>query len=301
MTKKRKLKRVVIQEELVALMGDHVNALILKQFLYWGERVRDFDKFIAEEKGRDPDTRIELTRGWIYKSAEELADELMISISSRTLARRIEDVVSAGWLDRRRNPYHAWDRTWQYRPNLRKIQAGLRKLGYALEGYPVLPDVQCNGQGDESIGQGDEALPEITTEIVPEIPAEAAAEPQPLKLDINFSTALKEYQNAFGPLGSQHLFEKFQMLWDEHSRLEVHQYARKEMYQAMMRDEGHVRPNLGYYAQCLATGAARAQGKRKERQSGAKRRNVSKRTAADPEDPDIKAWLEKRREHGRSD
>ena len=121
------------------------------------------------------------------------------------------------------------------------------------------------------------------------------------KLDINFSTALKEYQNTFGPLGSQHLYEKFQMLWDEYPKLEVHRYARKEMYQAMMRTENHVRPNLGYYAQCLATGAARAQGKREERQGRAKRRDVRKREVADINDPAIQAWLKERRERGTSD
>jgi hypothetical protein len=46
----RKLKRVVIKEELVALTGDIIEAIILNQFLYWSERVEDFDKFIMEEK-----------------------------------------------------------------------------------------------------------------------------------------------------------------------------------------------------------------------------------------------------------
>jgi len=118
------------------------------------------------------------------------------------------------------------------------------------------------------------------------------------KLDINFSTALKEYQNTFGPLGSQHLYAKFQMLWDEYPKLETHKYARKEMYQAMMREEGHVRPNLGYYAQCLATGSARDQGKRQKRQSGARQLSGRTHAMADPNDPDIKAWLEKRRQSG---
>jgi len=312
MTKKRKLKRVVIQEELVALTGDHLNALILKQFLYWGERVQDFDKFIAEEKERDPDAAMESTHGWIYKSAEELADELMISVSPRTVARRIEGIIKAGWLDRRRNPHHAWDRTWQYRPNLLNVQAGLQRLGYALEGYPLLSDVQCIGHGVESIGHGVEsighgvesighgvqALPEITTETTPEIIAEAAAEQQPPKLDINFSTALKEYQNTFGPLGSSLLYEKFQMLFDEYPDLKTHAYARKEMYRAMMREENHICPNLGYYAQCLATGAARAKGKQEERRKGDKRRNVPKYTVADINDPAIQAWLAERKEHG---
>lgn len=34
----RKLKRVVIKEELVILTGDHIAALALNQFLYWFER-----------------------------------------------------------------------------------------------------------------------------------------------------------------------------------------------------------------------------------------------------------------------
>ena len=121
------------------------------------------------------------------------------------------------------------------------------------------------------------------------------------KLDVNFSTALKAYQNTFGPLGSQHLYEKFQMLWDEYPELEVHKYARKEMHRAMMREENHVQPNLGYYAQCLATGAARAQGKREGRRSGAKRRDVRTHEVADINDPAIQAWLEERGKDGASD
>ena len=48
----QKLKRVVIKEELVVLTGDIFKAVILNQFLYWSERVKDFDKFISEEKVR---------------------------------------------------------------------------------------------------------------------------------------------------------------------------------------------------------------------------------------------------------
>ena len=121
---------------------------------------------------------------------------------------------------------------------------------------------------------------------------------QPPKLDINFSTALREYQNTFGPLGSSLLFEKFQMLWDEHPDLKIHTYARKEMYRAMMREEHHIHPNLSYYARCLATGAARAKGKREERQGKAKRGSGRTHKIADINDPAIQEWLAERRERG---
>ena len=43
-----KLKRVVIKQELVELTGDYRAALILNQFIYWTERMRDTDKYIRE-------------------------------------------------------------------------------------------------------------------------------------------------------------------------------------------------------------------------------------------------------------
>ena len=45
----KKLKRAVIKEELLILTGHFLEALILNQFLYWSERVRDLDVFILEE------------------------------------------------------------------------------------------------------------------------------------------------------------------------------------------------------------------------------------------------------------
>lgn len=193
----RKLKRVVIKEELVALTGDTTAAIILNQFIYWSERVRDFDKFIEEEKERmamgGEEVSIEKRNGWIYKKVEELADEIMVTKSSKTVRRRIKDLVDAGWIDERNNPKVPWDRTKQYRVNITKIQYDLQKLGYALEGYPLqMPtdtgvgydgdtakdnvsnatgkitdcngqDVKCSGQDVTCKGQGVGTIPKTTT------------------------------------------------------------------------------------------------------------------------------------------
>ncbi len=132
------LKRVVIKEELVKLTGHWRTALILNQFLYWLQRHRHYDQFIAEEQVRTPELQVPFTYGWIYKSAKELLEELMIDVSEVTLRRDIKLLVDREWLAERHNPSHKWDRELQYRPDIRQIQLDLQALGYALEGYPLL-------------------------------------------------------------------------------------------------------------------------------------------------------------------
>lgn len=139
-----KLKRVVIKEELVALTGDYKKALMLNQFIYWSERVKDFDKFMTEEKERfikhgkyEVADEIILTNGWIYKKSEELSDELMIDYKIKAMRVHLKSLVEKGWLDERNNPNFNWDKTKQYRVNLIKIQQDLLKLGYSLEGYSM--------------------------------------------------------------------------------------------------------------------------------------------------------------------
>lgn len=143
-----KLKRAVIKEELVALTGDYRLAIVLNQMIYWSERVRDFDKFIEEEKKRilsyaqsEKDTQrveaLKLTRGWIYKKAEELAEETMMNVSKTTMGKYLDKLVEKGWLEKRRNPHLPLDKTYQYRVNIGKIQSDLLALGYSLEGYKI--------------------------------------------------------------------------------------------------------------------------------------------------------------------
>ncbi|MDO0823511.1 DnaA N-terminal domain-containing protein [Desulfosporosinus nitroreducens] len=76
-----------------------------------------------------------LSNGWIYKKATELAEETMLSLKETAMRTHISYLVDQGWLSRRRNPDEKWDKTFQYRVNLIKIQVDLFKLGYVLEGY----------------------------------------------------------------------------------------------------------------------------------------------------------------------
>jgi hypothetical protein len=145
----RRLKRVVIKEELVELTGDFVKAVLLQQMLYWSERVRDFKQFAREELQRaekwgPPETLDgkkefvdDMVYGWVYKTAEELSSETMLNLAANTIRRHLKELVEKGYLLERSNPKYRWDRTLQYRVDLLKVQTDLMALGYPLEGYSV--------------------------------------------------------------------------------------------------------------------------------------------------------------------
>ncbi len=141
----KKLKRMVIKEELVALTGDFKLAIVLNQMIYWAEKRNDADKFIEEERDRynkysvsaSDSPNIEISHGWIYKKAEELAEETMIGVSKKTMLNYLDTLTQKGWLHRRRNPKLAMDKTYQYRVDLVAIQKDLLSLGYSLDGYSI--------------------------------------------------------------------------------------------------------------------------------------------------------------------
>ena len=164
----KELKEAVIREEYVALTGHWISAVMLNQFLYWGKRTNDTDKYIIEEQERDENVNIELTHGWIWKKADELADEIMIKMSTSTARKYIKELTDAGWLDVRRNPKHKWDKTLQYRPNIRKIDRDLKKIGYRLQGWKKVTSILDNDHrssvDEPRTSDNETAVPETITE-----------------------------------------------------------------------------------------------------------------------------------------
>jgi|LFRM01.1.fsa_nt_gb hypothetical protein len=199
MKEPKRLKRVVIKEEFVALTGSVEKAIILNQLLYWSERIKDFDKFITEENARKEKHGIEeiedLCHGWIYKTSLELSEETMLGKSPQTIRRHLDELIEKGWIQARKNPKYKWDQTYQYRVNIVKIQSDLFELGYPLDGYehsfsPI--SKMENGETTENIAisilengepkmeiqtvKTGDAIPEITTEITTEIEEERITE-----------------------------------------------------------------------------------------------------------------------------
>nr|DAM40570.1 MAG TPA: DNA binding protein [Caudoviricetes sp.] len=143
-----KIKKAVLREDLLAITGDFRKAIILKQFIYWSERVSDADKFIEKENAiakNNGEEERELFYGWIYKTADELAEEIMLGLSASQVRRYVRDLVDMGFISKRNNPKYKWDRTLQYRVNLVNIAKALKEKGYPLSEYKIeLPDDLSN-------------------------------------------------------------------------------------------------------------------------------------------------------------
>ena len=164
-----------------------MTAMILQQFIYWSERRKDADKFIQEEiniaqkygnEKTGNSASLELSYGWIYKKTEELAEELMLNLTRVTVRKHIVSLVTAGFIDERRNPKFKWDQTVQYRLNLNNICIALNKMGYNLEGYSNFVSA-CNcSVSNFDIGESKilRTIPEITTETPKTAPAVKPAE-----------------------------------------------------------------------------------------------------------------------------
>lgn len=192
----QKIKRAVIKEELVALTGDFKKAVILNQFIYWSERVSDFDKFVEEEKKRasfamtseergqaEIVEQLPLSQGWIYKSAEEMSEETMLGLSRSNIGTHLNYLVEQGWLDRRKNPKWKADKTFQYRVNIINIQRDLLILGYSLEGYKI----------DISLFQNETSMSNNRTSVFRNETASSKTEQQVLKQNSNTRDYFKEY------------------------------------------------------------------------------------------------------------
>ncbi|MFT9057405.1 MAG: hypothetical protein ABF449_12480 [Ethanoligenens sp.] len=152
----RRVKRAIIKEEYIAITGDMVEAVILNQMIYWSERVSDFDAFIIEERARqkqdgETESDFSLQHGWIYKSADQLKEEIMSQDSTRTINRKLDSLVEKKFLSRRRNPHSKYDHKYQYRVDFAAIVAALDANGYVLEGYAKLPTYEKKeGPANES-------------------------------------------------------------------------------------------------------------------------------------------------------
>lgn len=143
-----KIRKVVLREDLLAITEDFREAIILSQFIYWSERVKDADKLIEQENEiarRNGAVEREPLYGWIYKSAKEMADETMLGIGEKQARRYMSSLVAKGFLCERYNPKYKWDRKMQYKINLVNIGLALREKGYPLSDYkielPETPDI----------------------------------------------------------------------------------------------------------------------------------------------------------------
>ncbi|MBL8675987.1 MAG: hypothetical protein JNJ47_00955 [Alphaproteobacteria bacterium] len=126
----------IAREEFVDLTQDLMMAMILNQLLYWSQRVKDFDLFLEEEKAFSTEYERPTRYGWFYKSAIELSEETMLRLTKVTMRKYLHCLIENGWISERANALNKWDRTTQYRVNLKNLHIDLQKLGWDLPGFP---------------------------------------------------------------------------------------------------------------------------------------------------------------------
>ncbi len=128
----------IIRKEFVMLTGNHFSATILNQLLYWTLRVKDFDLFLEEERTlpilekNEENSDDPKSHGWIYKTAHELIDETMLGISHPTMRKYLKQLIDEGWIWERVHPHSKWNKTTQYRVNIKKILKDLIAIGHHL-------------------------------------------------------------------------------------------------------------------------------------------------------------------------
>ena len=156
----RKLKRVIIREEYLALTGNYVRAILLHQLEFRQKCAFDVDRYLTEEGQKLTQegviANILPANGWFYKKAAELAEETMLDLDETTIRRHLKFFIQHGWVDERHNPHKKWDRTMQYRLNLVQIKRDLEALGYQLEGWifdePLTPIESTTGKMPDGSG-----------------------------------------------------------------------------------------------------------------------------------------------------
>lgn len=147
-------KIAICRESLFELTGGLAAAIVLNQFIYWAKCKAEADAMYAKEikayENEHGELDFKLTYGWVYKSADELAEETMLGISRTSIRRIVKQLVDKGYIMERRNPNYTWDRTYQYNVNFVLIQRDLLKLGYSLDGYTIGRSINLNASNKEA-------------------------------------------------------------------------------------------------------------------------------------------------------
>jgi hypothetical protein len=137
----RKLKRVIIREEYVALTGDYKKAVLLHELEYRQTRAYDLDGYLEEEGERlgrqGVAANVAPSKGWFRRPAEQLSQDTLLNLSPSNILSHLQVLIARGWVQERKNPSQRRDRTKQYRLNLVRLKTDLEQIGYQLEGWAL--------------------------------------------------------------------------------------------------------------------------------------------------------------------
>ncbi len=144
-------KPAVIRQSLVSLTEEPCSAVILDQLLYEALSVQDFELFVAEEKRASLENRVSFYHGWFSKSAQELLEDSMLTMSVSTLRRYLSILIKRGWVQTRKSSQNKGTRTPHYRVNLKKLCSDLYEHGYHLPDFAIYETLSPSEQSQNQL------------------------------------------------------------------------------------------------------------------------------------------------------
>lgn len=129
------MKLVIIREHYLAIAdGDHCIAALLNWFEQWTNTKLDelSQDEIRRQSAKEAGELIDSMHIWIYAGHEELSHELMGLFGERKIADALKWLCDIGFIEKRHNPNHAWDRKLQYLMDVEWVQLAIDEIAECM-------------------------------------------------------------------------------------------------------------------------------------------------------------------------
>lgn len=164
-----KEKVFYVREGMVRLTGNFVKAALLSCLIGWTEHYYKSDNEIYKkirEAAEMKDLRKirwlkeQLRQGWFYKTYEDMAKEMLNTISKSTAERYCKEFEEKGYIWSRDPEEKSTYRARWYKANIDLIREELDKLGFDLDYFKKKREAEIatsqNGKSEKSTFSGDE-------------------------------------------------------------------------------------------------------------------------------------------------
>lgn len=149
--------------------GDHIKALLIDRLIFYSQQQEELIDLLREEQAEGVlpqfKEKVDLNKlkGWVRKSANALAESLLIGETDRTVSRKLDDLTKANLIFSKTEK----GKTPSYRPNLLYIESKLKELGFRLDGSRVQKEVVSPLPDDKLAGLWD--LPAAPTKTLADL------------------------------------------------------------------------------------------------------------------------------------
>lgn len=121
-------KVLVVRQDLLGICKQHLGAAVCLSVLEFDTNYKagvwkqvdeeNLRRAQAQQPPRDWDL-------WVYKSIPQFVEDSLGVLKEWQVREGLEILLELGYIQRRNNPQYPWDRTWQYRLDIKKVNAAL--------------------------------------------------------------------------------------------------------------------------------------------------------------------------------